>query len=56
MVQEGKGHTQGSERAKSEVSGTKIMLSLIGNCRKYSRRKSCEKKFRGRYVNEDRED
>jgi len=52
MMQEGKEHTQGSERAKSECVGTKMILSLIGNYRKDSRRKRSEKKFRGRYDKE----
>jgi len=34
-----------------------MILSLIGNYGKHSKMKRCEKKFRGRYVNEeDRED
>jgi hypothetical protein len=30
-----------------------MILSLIGNYGKDSRRKRCEKKFRGKYVNEE---
>jgi len=42
---------------KGEGVGTKIILSLMGNYGKDSRRKRCEKKFRRRYVVEkDRED
>jgi len=56
-MQEGRDVQGVASEQKVEGAGTKMMLSLMGNYGKNSRRKRCEKKFRERYVDEeDRED